>query len=628
MKLQDFTGGLSIRLRPQFLLVNEGVKYENIDSRVGTLVPVKSKVLTEEELEEFNYYYDAEKVWVSNSIQTDYLEYSKKLYYTDRIGRPQVFDGEDRTNLGIVRPEQLETFSVNEHAEKLKELSITTGAGGLLKTNAYYAIVNANDNKYSLAMEILVDSSNQISVLSTSAKTLEPRTIVTDTTGSRSVTLSNAKGINIGNGGVRIYRLYTGKYYLVSTLGTATSSFTDTIENISANEELDQNRIGVLVGTLQYGVTFLNSKTGVESAMSQASIELEITNSGTVTIGELQVSEDPQVDMKRLYRIGGNFTAFTRVAELTNLTANFLDNVADLDVSGALASTIGDGEAPEGLSFLTEAYAMLFGAVDNQLYFTPIGQPYNWPALNFLTYESDITGIAITANGLLVMTRLKTFIVTGTTPTSLATRLLSGDQGCVAFSSIVNIDTAALWVSTDGICLSNGAGVEVLTKDKLGMIAISPMSSVVHDEIYYISSGKGVLAFDFGIGKIFKTFVLGVSTLSVANDKVYGWKDGFLHELFVSDEPENFTYLSPRFIEGRATELKTYKKVYIYSKGDIIIDILINDKLVCTATLTGEDAHTIQVPQEFQRGFFIQFAISGTGEVYELEYTVGDRAND
>ena len=42
MKLQDFTGGLATRLRPQYIQLNEGVEYNNINSRVGSLVPVKT----------------------------------------------------------------------------------------------------------------------------------------------------------------------------------------------------------------------------------------------------------------------------------------------------------------------------------------------------------------------------------------------------------------------------------------------------------------------------------------------------------------------------------------------------------------------------------------------------------
>ena len=182
-------------------------------------------------------------------------------------------------------------------------------------------------------------------------------------------------------------------------------------------------------------------------------------------------------------------------------------------------------------------------------------------------------------------------------------------------------------MSTDGICTSDGSQVVVVSKDKLDKLALTPTASAVYDEVYYVVSGNTTYAFDFGLGKVFKTFSLGVSNLHVAKDRLYGWEADVLYELFASPDNETMKYLSPRFIEGRATELKTYKKVYIYSKGDIILNIFIDDVLVATGSFSEENSHTIQVPQDKQRGFFIQFSIEGAGEVFEIEYVTGNRNN-
>ena len=100
-----------------------------------------------------------------------------------------------------------------------------------------------------------------------------------------------------------------------------------------------------------------------------------------------------------------------------------------------------------------------------------------------------------------------------------------------------------------------------------------------------------------------------------------------MFKLFQSANNLPLTYVSPRFVEGTITELKTYKKFHIYAKGDIILKILINDAVVFTKSLTGENDFQLQVPQEKQRGNFIQVEITGTGEVYEYEYVAGRDRN-
>jgi len=177
--------------------------------------------------------------------------------------------------------------------------------------------------------------------------------------------------------------------------------------------------------------------------------------------------------------------------------------------------------------------------------------------------------------------------------------------------------------------MSAGNAVKNITKDKLGEITLTPVDSEVANEVYYCHNADGsTLAADFRFGTIFKYFDLGVSTIAYANGDLYGWFNSAMYKLFESADSLSLSYLSPRFIEGSVTEEKKYKKLHIYSKGDIILNIIINDVIVCTKELTGEDDFQVQVPQNKQRGNFVQFEITGTGEVYEYEYVAGREYNE
>jgi len=317
------------------------------------------------------------------------------------------------------------------------------------------------------------------------------------------------------------------------------------------------------------------------------------------------------------------------VVQLDNSVTEYSDSLSITELDGRLLKSDNYYEAPIGLRYLTESFAMLFGAVGNTLRFTPIAVPDAWPPEYSVEFNAPVTGIGPVANGVLVFTKYQTFLVTGTGPLSLSQQPLSGDQGCVDHSSIQEIGPALIWASVEGICMSSGNAVQNITKDKLGELTLVPVDSEVTDEVYYCHDVNGsTLAVDFRFGTVFKYLNLGIRTIAYANGDLYGWDAGTLYKLFESDDYLALSYLSPRFVEGSVTEDKTYKKLHIYSKGDIIINIIINDVTVATRALTGEDDFQLQVPQDKQRGNFIQFSIAGTGEVYEYEYIAGRERNE
>lgn len=633
MKLQLFDGGLSTRRAPQLLQQNEGVEYTNIDNEVGVLAPVKSKTVTTTTVSKFPYFYDAQQQWVSSNTYRDYVEFEKTLYWTDRIGRPQKYDGTNQYNLGISAPATAPTVTASNSVDAPTEADLIPGSAGNLPSTVHnYIFANDDGAFFSAPLRASINLVTARIVLDEDDINdrygrIEPgtiRDINTSASLTRSVEIKNVKGITYGSNGVKVYRLYAGTYRLVGSLASAAATLNDTVYDISGNDAFPEVDVAPIAGTIQYVYTFYNSTDGTESAPSPASAEQEILS--TVSLTALEVSSDPQVDKKRIYRIGGNITTFTLVDTIDNADVSYLDSKEDTAVEGSLLTSTTNTEAPTGLAFIAEAYAMLFGAEDTKLRFTPIGEPDYWPETFFLQFSTPLTGIAPVTNGVLVFTKFRTHLITGTGPTSLSQYLLDDTQGCIDASSIQLVGGSAVWASSDGICTSNGSAVIVITKDKLGKIDLAPIDSEVHDEVYYLLEDSGsILAIDYRYGQIVKRLSLDIESLAVGNDVLYGYKDGFLNSLFTSSAVEAFTYKSPTFVEGKKTEEKTYKIVYIYSKGDIIINILIDEVIVATKKLTDEGSHQIQVPQDKQRGHSIQFSITGTGQVDEIEYIAGRR---
>lgn len=252
------------------------------------------------------------------------------------------------------------------------------------------------------------------------------------------------------------------------------------------NEHLDFEVQETLeLRTVSYAVTFYNSTDGLESQPIFS--DEVIVGDVDVEVSNIPVSGDSQVDQVRIYRIGGDIENYTLVDTISNGTTTYLDQKTDEEIAdNPQLESQNNAQAPAGLKYLIEAYAMLFGALGDKLRFTPIGQPASWPELNFLDMPNDITAIAKVSMGLLVFTKTKTILVTGSGPESLAQQDLSESVGCINHDSIVELNGEAIWVAEEGVYTSSGDLPIAVTKPKLGLQNYELLNAVYHDEKYYL----------------------------------------------------------------------------------------------------------------------------------------------
>ncbi len=603
MKLQLFNGGKATRKAPHLIGLSEAIEYRNIDNEQGPLQPVKTKLASGILVDRYNIFFEAQQEWVSSDTVKDYVEFQEKLYWADRVGQPQKYDGTNTFQLGITAPTVAATGVVTNQPAAITRASLVEdlAAGDLPATTLLtYAIVN-KDTATGLDSEALFIG------------------FTTGTGATHEITITDLD-TNFADE-ARIYRLFDGVYRLLATFTSPTDIFLDDTFDISANAAF-VTTTGNLDGTIQYMYTYYNSADGTESALSPLSAELVVSN-GSIALSNITASADPQVDQKRLYRIGGGLSLFSLVTTLPNATTTYNDNLAVDQIDGAVNDSADHNIPLSGLQFLIEANSSLFGVLGQRVYYTEIGLPDAWPTLNFIDFPVDVLGIGDTANGVLVFTKFITYIITGTSPSTYSKYLLSGDQGCIAFESIANLGASLLWASTDGICVSSGDQVKVITKDQLGKLLLSPVASTVHDEVYYVSeTGGNIFALDFRYGNVAKEFSLGVETVVSANDTLYGWLAGELYELFAGPTNEAIEYVSPDIVEGEYSNLKTYDEFYVRYNGLIVIEILIDNVTVLTKSLTGaEPVKQLKVPQLKQQGYRVSFKVTGTGTVFEITNT-------
>jgi len=379
----------------------------------------------------------------------------------------------------------------------------------------------------------------------------------------------------------------------------------------------------------QYCYTYYNSADGSESAPSEYSAELSYTTDN-VTVSNIVPSTDSQVTNIKLYRLGGPYTEMVLVTTLTANVTSYVDILADLSIDGSVLTSHTAGQAPSGLDHLTEHATMFFGVLDDKLYYTDVAFVNNWSPFYFIDFEATIIGLGSTQNGLLVFTKDKTYIVTGNAPTALSKFLLHGSQGCLNHKTIKYIDNNLIWQSRDGLCTSNGSSVTVITLDKLGFLSLSAISGEIWDSQYFLFHTTGVLVADFRFGGlIFRdlSVIANGTWYSSQFDKLYYIDTtGKLWSLFNGAGYLSYTYKTGKLTEGALSIVKNYKTIYVYAYAVATVKVYVNSTLVLTKVLE-VGLNELKPPQATRLSYYIEFEVSGTGEVAEIEYKVEARQN-
>jgi len=282
MKLQVFDGGLSTRLKPHLIGINEAEQYTNIDGFDGTLKPVKKKSTSKLSLSQYAYYFEGSNEWVSSASNRDYVEYRSRLYYTEDSAVPKKYDGTNTYNLGITAPVAFEpTSKLDGPANRETKATKDFTTGDLLNDETYsYLAVNRSkttglaSEPYSFSYTTPVGTSDKAtrieaipqftSILrvgsTTGTGTMVPTIVyeykvyhkAKDGTMSGFVYFAIAPGgtndaININtivqlDNEAHIFRDYSGTYRRITSedglLHQANTAVDDEIEDISANESL------------------------------------------------------------------------------------------------------------------------------------------------------------------------------------------------------------------------------------------------------------------------------------------------------------------------------------------------------------------------------------------------------
>lgn len=602
MQLNVFNTGLNTRLAQHLLQPSESVVCENVDLTSGSIKPAIGLLVTNNSISvNNNTFLEFKGTWIEKPTGSTFIEFNDKLYIADGNKLQKTSDGILFYDVGITKPNTKLVTTTPSFNVTFTFSNNDTGDSITFATGVYEYLIQYTTK--SGAIDYKEQSFNY--------------------TGTKGIKLTVSDMTNLSS--VILYRKYNTKYKAIGELTTETVLL-DTTYNI--NTMPTGTPYKELLSTRQYVYTYYSTITGFESAPSEASNELECYLNNVV-VTNFTGTTDTTVDTIKLYRLGGTLTDFYLVDTLNINATTYTDTKSDLQVldNSTLLVTKGHSKPPVGLNYLALHNNTLFGSVGSTLYFSVSGTIDIWSDLNYIDMPEHITGLGSTQNGLLIFSRNKTWLLTGENLSNIVVQLLNGNQGCISHYTIKYIENNLLWQSLDGICTSLGGNIEILSWKALGKVTYNPIGSEVYDNQYFLFHTTGTLIIDFREGVRFSTsnLIARGSYYSSSYDTLYILKPSdILMYKYGKGTNLTYKYKTGYLTEGKITNYKTYKELYVHNIGSNSIKIYIDGTKIVDRALN-EGLDTIRLPQGTTRGYYIELEFEGTGTIQEIDYFVEGR---
>ena len=406
-------------------------------------------------------------------------------------------------------------------------------------------------------------------------------------------------------------------------------------ENDLENEPTWFN-LRTITGTILYNVA---QKT--PDGLSEGPIMYVGSEPLNIYLGHIRVdlSDITHDEPLRLYRTGGYLTVYTMVEDVDPTTL-YIDKRDDVTIALGRNGDLSYVDAPpEGLKWLTEHNGLLFGAVNNVLYWSLAGQSNSWDLLNsYAVMDREVTGLASCSNGLTIFMRGRSKLLTGATRAEFAIRALSNSKGTIDSKSIQAIDNGVLFFSEDGLCFTDGSIVQELSFSALGNQKFNVVDSMVTNRSYYallseytnssLNIARVILRLDYGTEVPIFTLLSadGVDGLGMVHGKLAHSSDGRLFDT-LSGEDRVLNYKSGRMSEGYPTMVKEWDRVRVTGRFKGILKVSIDDVTVMEELIdvTNNNLVNKHIPKRVNKGKYIMFELIGTGFIASIEYTITPR---
>ena len=215
---------------------------------------------------------------------------------------------------------------------------------------------------------------------------------------------------------------------------------------------------------------------GPPSVVTSSQI-VDVANGGTVTLNLPAASSgNLSIAKRRIYRtdingvfrfvadVSGTSSGNVQEAVLEDLLGEEIESADNLAPPDETTSDHPDGPM---LGITAMPNGITAGFSGNTLLFSEAFLPHSYPLQNQLTTKDDIVGLASIASGLLVTTKGKPLMVSGTDPSAMAMVEIDANLPCSNKRSLVDMGEYAIYSSPDGLVLASNSGIQLITEQIL-----------------------------------------------------------------------------------------------------------------------------------------------------------------
>jgi len=396
-----------------------------------------------------------------------------------------------------------------------------------------------------------------------------------------------------------------------------------TTPNVNAvGSELDKE----LWEEYTYAYTYYDRDSGFESAPVFSATFLKKTNELDIT--NISYSTETNVDVIRVYRLGGYSSSYRLVIEIDNIattgTTTYRDTLAE-EYNPYILDTQ-NLKVIEDLKQLVEHKGTMYAYKNNIVYFSRPGKPNMWSEFNSIRVGGQVSGLASTPLGVLIFTtNSQTYLLGGTDKYNFTLSSLTKTSGCISYKSIANLKNTAIWLDYEGLMLSVGSVVSNLSKEKVDLTDIGEIyTSLVYNSVYYLVGENYTMAVDFRYNSPSFCKLTNIDFITVYKGKLYGKFDGSLYE-DILDKVGGYLelhYKAPKFIGNSYDILTEFEKINLTYKGDFTFTIYVDEVEVLSDTISSNKiaVEEIKIPTDNNEGLSIELELIGTGEIHSFRY--------
>ena len=192
---------------------------------------------------------------------------------------------------------------------------------------------------------------------------------------------------------------------------------------------------------------------------------------GTWAISDLQLTvpdaAERNITLVRIYRTvpGLSTVEFFRVADVALGTTSYNDTMlSEVVATQPLLESTNWAEPPANLQGLTiHPGGFMVGFSGRDLYLSQPFRPHAWPVVNILTTQTEIVGLSIYNNSIVIATSSHPYVADGINPESMNLVKLDSIDPCVSRRSVATTLDGVYYASVQGIVRVSVGGTTLVT---------------------------------------------------------------------------------------------------------------------------------------------------------------------